>query len=77
MKETTRLDWITEAYSAKLERFAAEHEMSQSTVEGSFREHCATFQSLVVDGTSRDVVRELAYRKLHWHPPEAEKSTSG
>lgn len=77
MKETTRLDWITEAYSAKIERFAAEHEMSQFTVEGSFREHCATFQSSVVEGTSRDVVRELAYRKLHWHPPEAEKSTSG
>lgn len=76
MNATIRIDWITAEYRAKLTEFAAEHEVPRSTVEAAFRDHCETFQSAVVDGTSDDVVRNLGYRKLQWHPPEADESTS-
>lgn len=63
-------DWINDEYGSKLEKFAAERGMSRHRVERAFRDHCETFRTQVMDDTSPDVVRRLAYDKLEWHSPD-------
>lgn len=74
MNGSKRADWVTEGYEEKLDAFTATHETSRAAVEAAFREHCEMFRSNVMDGTSQKTVRQLAYRKLQWHPPEVDES---
>lgn len=69
MTTSIRSDWITEPYEEQLEEFSADQDVPRECVEVAFQEHCKTFWESVVEGTGRDVVRELAYEKLQWHPP--------
>lgn len=72
-----RSDWITETYGEKLAAFAEEHDLPESRVEQAFRDHCETFQSTVVDGTSTEIVRRLAFEKLRWHAPGFDGGSPG
>ena len=69
-------DWIDETYEEKLERVAEERDVTLSRVKRTFRDHCETFQSTVVEGTPPDVVRRLALDKLAWHPPSEGEDTT-
>lgn len=70
MVDSTRSRWITETYSEKLASFAADRDVSEDSTKQAFRNYCETFRSTVVDGTSADIVRQLAFRKLQWHHAE-------
>lgn len=64
--ENRRVVPIDEEYEEKLDRFAAENDMSREAVEQSFREYCSMFHE-TTDGKPNDVIRRLAFHKLKWH----------
>lgn len=69
MPRSSRSNWITESYEEQLKEFSADQGVPRECVEVAFQEYCETFRESVVEETGRDVVRELAYEKLQWHPP--------
>lgn len=77
MTATIRSDWIDATYDEKLKNFATAQGVPRGCVDQAFRDHCATFQSAVVEDTTADVVRQLAFDKLQWHPPERAEQTTG
>lgn len=75
MTDSIRSDWIDETYDEKLGNFAASQGAPRGCVDQAFREHCETFQSTVIEGTTVEVVRQLAFHKLEWHPPKGAEPT--
>lgn len=76
MTNSIRSDWINGMYDEKLEDVAAVQGVPRACVDQAFRTHCETFQTDVVDGTDASVVRQLAFHKLQWHPPERSDRTT-
>ena len=77
MTDSIRSNWIDETYDQKLGNFATSRGVPRGSVDQAFREHCETFQSIVTEGTTVDIIRQLAFRKLEWHPPKGTEPTPG
>lgn len=64
-----QIEYVTERYAEKLERFAESHQISRDVVKQTFREYCEELQGSFKDNTPADVVRRIAYQRLDREPP--------
>lgn len=70
-----QIEYVTERYAEKLERFAESHQIAGDVVEQTFREYCKELQGSFKENTPADVVRRIAYQRLDREPPEAVSGT--
>lgn len=63
------IDFVTEEYAEKLDRFADDHAVPREAAEQAFRTNCEELQMAFKDGTPGDVLRRIALHKLERDPP--------
>lgn len=73
-----RIEYVTDEYAEKLDRFVESHDVPLDIAEQVFRDHCEELQDSLKDDTPENVIRRIAFHKLEWHPPaETTSAESG